>query len=143
MGRNNFKNEQIRDSFVVSSTFVSIYGDNIPIANILTEETFPINLNADNLQDSIAISRSSAVALAGNQMSLKVCNYISVYYRILISTFLQVVIAIVSKYGTIDASRQGTGPKQDSNIMIVVIPERTGTVPLAENVSYYLLYSAK
>ena len=46
------------------------------------------------------------------------------------------VIANVKLYGAIhESNTEGTGPKQDSRIMIVVIPGRNGTVSLVENVS--------
>lgn len=52
------------------------------------------------------------------------------------------MIANVGLYGAVhESSTEGTGPKQDSRIMIVVIPGRNGTVSLVENVST-ILYNA-
>ena len=74
LGRNYFTNEQIQDSFVVNSTYVQIYGANIPVASLTNEVTLPINANAESLQDSVSISGNAAVNLADSQTSLKVCT---------------------------------------------------------------------
>ena len=74
LGRESFKDETIADSFVINSTnVIDIYGRNIPIANIVIDETFSISHSAD--ENNISISGNAALSLAGNQTSLKVCGY--------------------------------------------------------------------
>ena len=53
---------------------MNIYGRNILIANIKTNETYSISSNANG--SNIYISGNTALNLAGNQTSIKVCCYV-------------------------------------------------------------------
>ena len=72
LGLNHFENPHIRDTFTAKSTYVDIYGANIPISNQLSDETFPLD---EDLDDNIIIPEEVLRDLAGDEPSAKVCNF--------------------------------------------------------------------
>ncbi|KAI6654369.1 Phosphatidylinositol phosphatase [Oopsacas minuta] len=112
LGRNYFQNLSIRDSLTVESTYVNIYGANIPISHLLTDETFPINTE---LEDYIIIPENVIRNLADDRASMKL------------------VTAIIEKHGIPQSYMEMTDPTQDSRIMVVIVPGSNGNVTLIEN----------
>ena len=72
LGRNKIQFDNINESFSINANNVmNIYGRNILIANIKTNETYSISSNANG--SNIYISGNTVLNLAGNQTSIKVC----------------------------------------------------------------------